>query len=73
MENCKGCLSLRWNCYCMGYVGKLKCPCAICLIKIVCTDPCDDFKSFSSEHMKERYDKLIEDCYVRRELKRDTM
>ncbi len=50
MEYCKGCLGITFNCYFIKYAEEFKCPCAICLIKIVCEAGCDDFEDFSTNH-----------------------
>ena len=52
MENCKGCLtkSSGIECSYIGYKGKkgtVRCPCRICLIKMVCQNICELYEDFS--------------------------
>lgn len=52
-EDCEGCLTID-RCQDEGnpyYRGKynIKCPCTICLVKVVCGTPCEDYMAFEAE------------------------
>lgn len=63
-ENCKGCHSDRGVCKFISVHSKSKhnlnkCPCMMCLIKVVCDTPCEEFSMFS-QVITENYELLIE-------------
>jgi len=64
MKNCKGCHSDRKVCKFMSTHSKgehdlNKCPCMMCLIKVVCTTPCEEYSTFSRV-ITENYELFIE-------------
>ena len=48
-EKCKGCNSHGSFIKCMDYVIADNCPCQTCLIKMVCTQACDEFKKVEKD------------------------
>ena len=52
-EICSGCLTYEKVDMCLGYKLKdISCPCIICLIKIMCDTPCQDYEDSRN---KKRY------------------
>ncbi len=51
MFNCEGCPTNAEECiYLADYSGHdiKDCPCRMCLVKVVCNDPCKEFEMFSN-------------------------
>ena len=50
MKYCRGCYSYGKNdCVYIGYKTEketISCPCVMCLIKVVCSEACDEYASF---------------------------
>jgi hypothetical protein len=44
MRYCKGCYRRK---YCFYIKHKDNCPCAICLVKGICSEMCDEFSNYS--------------------------
>jgi hypothetical protein len=45
MSDCKGCLDHSTCVFiAQGYCAITECPCRICIIKVTCTEICDDLK-----------------------------
>lgn len=49
---CEGCLSYRKNCeirrleHLYGMYDIKKCPCSICLLKVICQDACEEYNAY---------------------------
>jgi hypothetical protein len=54
MENCRGC-RIGSRCLIDNYIAE-KCPCRICLVKVVCEEACEGFDAFC-----ETRNKLVKD------------
>ncbi len=58
MENCKGCHYSSSGCVCLLTNRKIntlnKCPCGICLVKMICRLGCEEFTIFYKAEV-ERY------------------
>ncbi len=59
-HDCKGCLGIDHDCYYDSYIEELKCPCTICLIKVVCNEACNSFDEFTEQYRQHRAE--IRDC-----------
>ncbi len=51
---CKGCLSAEVDCYYSTHAETFKCPCIICIIKIVCERGCEEFGKFRDKTLDRR-------------------
>jgi hypothetical protein len=61
---CNGCLIKCAYCnrYKVGLTPEstiLKCPCVICLVRMVCNTGCDEYTKFSKEEFKRRNSEFI--------------
>ncbi len=54
MKTCEGCLGVTYDCFYIEYTKKFKCPCFMCLVKVVCNVGCDEFEAFASKCIKIR-------------------
>jgi hypothetical protein len=50
LEDCKGCIGTLHGCLYIKGVEKFKCPCVICLVKVMCEPICDDFVEFAHRY-----------------------
>ena len=66
MIECKGCPGLPNNCHFIKRAKKFKCPCFICLVKVMCENVCQEFKDFASR-ADERLHKIKIDRIERNE------
>ena len=55
-ENCKGCL-IEGACGYKHAAKTKKCPCMICLVKGVCSSPCEEYNQFMTIVDKEEDEK----------------
>ncbi len=48
LKDCEGCYSKRVSSFCnsMYRFTNDECPCAMCLIKVMCNDSCDEYEVF---------------------------
>ena len=52
---CKGCNTIIYDgCGLRVKFGDKICPCAECIVKVMCDDACDEFNTFKMEEDKER-------------------
>lgn len=64
---CKGCITNNQFSHEGPYCGIMRfnyngqCPCSVCVIKVMCEVPCEDFESFKVvKEAEERYDRRYE-------------
>ncbi len=60
MENCKGCYSHISRSVCAVFSNIIvtgKCPCGVCLIKMVCKIPCKEYTKFWQKAITATYGK----------------
>jgi len=62
METCEGCLGkcVYSNTYGFGTILKeaaVKCPCRICIVKMICSSGCEEYNKFRREAYKRIKDK----------------
>jgi hypothetical protein len=50
MENCKGCPGVLHHCLFIDHSKRFKCPCFICIVKVICEGTCDDFDDFMTRY-----------------------
>ena len=53
LENCKGCLGRARNCFFIGQAETFKCPCCICIVKVICNSICKEFEDFIGQYNEE--------------------
>jgi hypothetical protein len=53
MENCKGCLGELEDCSFIDHSKRFKCPCFICIVKVMCEGICDDFSDFRTRYSED--------------------
>jgi len=53
MESCRGCLGELNDCLFAEYSKRFKCPCFICIVKVMCKGICNDFNDFMTRYSED--------------------